>query len=126
MYPEGQRGYQGTSQHYEQPRASDEPSYMPPGATFDDEFLDSLTRRMAQRMSIGKIQSGMPSSSLPSANMRLALAIVSVSLIAFIAMFTLISFAWAPGFGLSFAVLGVVTVALIVINAIFNRWGQSF
>ncbi len=118
MHPEEQRHYQGYegNQSYEQPHAGETFSS---GSMYDDEFMDAFAQRLSQRMAqgpAGKIQP--PARHGASSGQRLALAIVSISLLAFI---TLILFTSSSiGSLVALAVLGGLTLAFIIINAIFN------
>ncbi|GHO92256.1 hypothetical protein KSF_023040 [Reticulibacter mediterranei] len=118
MHPEEQRHYQGYegNQSYEQPHAGEPYG---PSAMYDDEFMDAFAQRLSQRMAqgpAGKIQP--PNRHGASSGQRLALAIVSISLLAFI---TLILFTNSSISSLvALAVLGGMTVAFIIINGIFN------
>src|SRR5437588_3092643 len=91
MHSDEQRNYQGYegSQAYERQRSGE--SYSP-GAMYDDEFVDGLAQRLSQRMAqgpVGKIQP--PKGRGASAGQRLALAIVSISLLTFLALVLLTS-----------------------------------
>jgi hypothetical protein len=118
MHPEEQRHYQGYegNQSYEQPHAGE--SYGP-GAMYDDEFMDAFAQRLSQRMAqgpAGKIQP--PARHGASSGQRLALAIVSISLLAFV---TIVLFTNSSISSLvSLIVLGALTVAFIIINGIFS------
>jgi hypothetical protein len=118
MHPEEQRHYQGYegNQSYEQPHAGEPYG---PSAMYDDEFIDAFAQRLSQRMAqgpVGKIQP--PARHGASSGQRLALAIVSISLLAFI---TLILFTSTSISSLvALVVLGSLTVAFVIINAVFN------
>jgi hypothetical protein len=118
MHPEEQRHYQGYegNQSYEQPHTGEPYG---PGAMYDDEYMDAFAQRLSQRMAqgpAGKIQP--PNSHRVSSGQRLALAIVSISLLAFI---TLIMFTSTSASSLvALFVLGGLAVTFIIINGIFN------
>lgn len=118
MHPEGQHSYQG----YEGSRADERQhsgTGYGPDALYDDEFMDAFAQRLSQRMAqgpAGKIQP--PKGHGASAGQRLALAIVSVSLLAFVMIILLTSSAVSSIVAL--LALGVLTVAFTIINAVFN------
>jgi hypothetical protein len=118
MHPEEQRHYQGYegNQSYEQPHAGE--SYGP-SAMYDDEFMDAFAQRLSQRMAQGPTGKIQPPARLgASSGQRLALAIVSISLLAFI---TLILFTNSSISSLvALVVLGGMALTFIIINGIFN------
>jgi hypothetical protein len=117
MHSDEQRNYQGYegSQAYERQQAGE--SYGP-GAMYDDEFMDSFAQRLSQRMAQGPGGKIRPKSRGASAGQRLALAIVSISLLAFLALVLFTSSAVSSVVAL--IVLGLLTVAFILINGVFN------
>jgi hypothetical protein len=118
MHPDDQRNYQGYegSQAYERQHAGE--SYGPGGTMYDDEFMDSFAQRLSQRMAQGPAGKLRPTSRGASAGQRLALAIVSISLLAFLALVLFTSSVVSSVVAL--LVLGLLTVAFILINGVFN------
>jgi hypothetical protein len=129
MEPERQYGrYEGERQQQEYtPPHYEAPSYGPAQTQertpYDDEFIDMLAQRIAQRLTqgpSGKINLNNRGGDRPSVGHRLALAIVSIALLVPLAG---IIFGVVGGvFGL-FA-FGGVCLTLFLINAVFNnsRW----
>jgi hypothetical protein len=118
MHPEEQRNYQGYegNQAYEQQRSG---TGYGPDALYDDEFVDAFAQRLSQRMAqgpAGKIQP--PKGRGASAGQRLALAIVSVSVLGFLGLILFTVPVAQSLVGL--LVLGLVTLAMILINIVFN------
>ena len=99
-------------------------TYAPPpqyssGQQYDDEFVDGLAQRISQRMAQGprgKIQPT-PSSDRVSAGMRLALAIVSITMLVPLAAILLAGVGGITGL-LSF---GAACFVIFVINVVFNN-----
>jgi hypothetical protein len=95
------------------------PSYTrPPNDTYDDNFVEALAQRIAQRVpqgSQGKIVGGSRHGSVSPA-MRLALAIVSVVMLVPLAG---ILVAGTGGF-LGLVAFGIACAAIFLVNAIFN------
>ncbi len=110
--------YEGQQQGY--PPAQD--PYSPSQHTYDDDFVDTLAQRIAQRMTQGardKVQPTAGSTATPG--MRLALAIVSVvMLIPITAIVMGIAFSFGTWF-VSLPILFVIVAAITVINIVFNR-----
>lgn len=85
--------------------------------SYDDNFVEALAQRIAQRVpqaSQGKIASG--GRSIVSAGQRLALAIVSVSMLVPLAAILVDG---AKGF-LGLITFGIACAAIFLINAVFN------
>lgn len=117
MHSDEQRNYQGyeASQAYERQQAGE--SYGP-GAMYDDEFMDSFAQRLSQRMAQGPAGKIRPMRRGASAGQRLALAIVSVSVLGFLG---LIVFTVSTAQSLAgLLVLGLLTLAIVLINIVFN------
>jgi hypothetical protein len=99
-------------------------TYAPPpqygaGQQYDDEFVDGLAQRLSQRMAQGprgKIQPT-PSTDRVSAGMRLALAIVSITMLIPLAAILLAGVGGITGM-LSFAAACFV---ILLINIVFNN-----
>src|SRR6516225_4845291 len=88
MHSDEQRNYQGYegNQAYERQQTGE--GYGP-GAMYDDEFMDSFAQRLSQRMTQGPAGKLRPASRGASAGQRLALAIVSVSILGFLGLIML-------------------------------------
>lgn len=117
MHPDEQRhyqGYEGSQPHEHQPTNE---SYGP-GAMYDDEFMDTFAQRISQRMTQGPAGKIRPMHRGASAGQRLALAIVSVSVLGFLGLILFTTSAVGSLVGLF--VLGMLTVAIILINIVFN------
>lgn len=87
--------------------------------SYDDNFIEALAQRIAQRTSPGsqgKISLGVSSGRKPSAGQRLALAIVSLCLLIPLAS---ILIAGTGGF-LGLMALGLACLAIVLVNAFFN------
>jgi hypothetical protein len=99
-------------------------TYAPPpqygaGPQYDDEFVDGLAQRISQRMAQGprgKIQPN-PSIDRISAGMRLALAIVSITMLVPLSAILLAGVGGIPGL-VSFA---AACFAIFLINIVFNN-----
>ena len=117
MHSDEQRNYQGYEGGHAYERQQAGESYGP-GAMYDDEFMDSFAQRLSQRMAQGPAGKIRPTSRGASAGQRLALAIVSVSLLAFVTLVLLTSSSVSSVVALM--VLGLLTVAFILINGVFN------
>ncbi|MDQ2886404.1 MAG: hypothetical protein M3Y39_09980 [Chloroflexota bacterium] len=99
-------------------------TYAPPpqygaGPQYDDEFIDGLAQRLSQRMAQGprgKIQPT-PNTDRVSAGMRLALAIVSITMLIPLAAILLAGVGGITGM-LSF---GAACFAILFINLVFNN-----
>ncbi len=99
-------------------------TYAPPpqygqGQQYDDEYVDVLAQRLSQRMAQGpkgKIQPT-PSGDRVSAGQRLALAIVSISLLVPLAAILMSGVGGIAGL-ISF---GAACFAIFLINAVFNN-----
>jgi hypothetical protein len=99
-------------------------TYAPPpqyssGQQYDDEFVDGLAQRLSQRMAQGprgKIQPG-PSTDRVSAGMRLALAIVSITMLVPLAAILLAGVGGITGL-ISF---GAACFVIFCINVVFNN-----
>ena len=99
-------------------------TYAPPpqynaGPQYDDEFVDGLAQRISQRMAQGprgKIQPT-PSTDRISAGMRLALAIVSITMLVPLSAILLAGVGGITGM-LSF---GAACFAILLINIVFNN-----
>jgi hypothetical protein len=119
MHPDEQRNYQGYegAQAYERQRSGE--TYNT-SSMYDDEFVDGLAQRLSQRMAQGPAGKIQPTASRhgASAGQRLALAIVSVSLLAFVALVLVGNSAVSSLVAL--IVLGLLSVMFIIINGIFN------
>ncbi len=92
----------------------------PQSSAFDDEYVDSLAQRLSQRMAQGpqgKIQAA-PRGSGVSAGMRLALAIVSISVLVPLAAILMGGVGGMAGL-ISF---GAACVAIFLINAVFSNY----
>ncbi len=89
------------------------------GPQYDDEFVDGLAQRLAQRMAQGprgKIQPNVGSGGV-SAGMRLALAIVSISILVPLAAILMAGVGGISGL-ISF---GAACFAIFFINVVFNN-----
>ena len=115
MNSDDQRNYQGYEgdRPYERPQES-----YGTGGMYDDDFMDSFAQRLSQHIRQGSGSKLQPARRGASAGQRLALAIVSISLLAFIAMVLFTTNAVSSLVGLT--VLSMLTVAFILINGIFN------
>ena len=100
-------------------------TYAPPppqygaGSQYDDEFVDGLAQRLSQRMAQGprgKIQPT-PSTDRVSAGMRLALAIVSITMLIPLAAILMAGVGGVAGL-VSFA---AACFAIFLINLVFNN-----
>jgi hypothetical protein len=108
-------GYEGPREYAQQQRY-DTPYTQSPGATYDDNFIEALAQRIAQRMgpgSQGKLSIG--GSQIP-AGLRLALAIVSVVMLVPLSAI-LVAGSPAPAGFLAFI---CACAAIAIINAVFN------
>ena len=117
MNSDDQRNYQGYEgdRLHERPQAGE--SYGT-GGMYDDDCMDSFAQRLSQHIRQGSGSKLQPARRGASAGQRLALAIVSISLLAFIAMVLFTTNAVSSLVGLT--VLSMLTVAFILINGIFN------
>lgn len=95
------------------------PSYtQQPNDTYDDNFVEALAQRIAQRVpqaSQGKI--GVGSRNSVSAGQRLALAIVSVAMLVPLAAILMTG---GVGGLLGLAAFGIACAAIFLVNAVFN------
>lgn len=99
-------------------------TYAPPpqygaGPQYDDEFIDGLAQRLSQRMAQGprgKIQPT-PNTDRVSAGMRLALAIVSITMLVPLSAILLAGVGGVAGL-FSFA---AACLAILIINIVFNN-----
>jgi hypothetical protein len=125
QFSASQQGYTGNSTYnrvpptYEHPQTP--PSQMSGAGTYDDDFIEAVAQRLGQRLASGGISDGklrQPSSSRVKASpgMRLALAIVSICMLAMFAGILL------GGVGGALGLVGFMVVCgtVIVINIIFN------
>jgi hypothetical protein len=117
MHSDEQRNYQGYegNQAYERQQTGE--SYGP-GSMYDDEFMDSFAQRLSQRMAQGPVGKIRPVHRGASAGQRLALAIVSVSILGFLGLLMLTVSTAQNLIGL--LVSGLLTLAIILINIVFN------
>ena len=106
--------YEGARQY------DDHPPQQQYGGTVDDNFVEAVAQRIVQRMPVG-IQGKLATSSnsRPSTGQRLALAIVSLSLLVPIGAIVLSIMSSNSGF-LSAVIFGVTCAAIVLVNGIFN------
>jgi hypothetical protein len=93
----------------------------PQSSAYDDEYVDSLAQRLSQRMAQGpqgKIQAAPRGGDRVSAGMRLALAIVSISVLVPLAAILMGGVGGIAGL-ISF---GAACVAIFLINAVFSNY----
>lgn len=108
---EGSQGY--SQQQYETPSYTQSQS----GGTYDDNFIEALAQRIAQRSapgSLGKLST--PAENMRLAGMRLALAIVSVAILVPISI-VLMTTTTGPA---SLLALGMVCATVVLVNLVFN------
>lgn len=117
MHSDEQRHYQGYEGSQAQERQPTGESYGP-GAMYDDEFMDTFAQRLSQRMVQGPSGKIRPAHRGASAGQRLALAIVSVSILGFLGLVFFSTSALSSLVGL--VVLGMLAVTIILINIVFN------
>jgi len=117
MHSDEQRHYQGYEGNLENERQPANESYGP-GAMYDDEFMDTFAQRLSQRMTQGPAGKIRPTHRGASAGQRLALAIVSVSVLGFLGLIILTVSTSQSLIGL--LVSGLLTLAIILINIVFN------
>jgi hypothetical protein len=90
----------------------------PQSSAYDDEYVDSLAQRLSQRMAQGPQGKIRPTGTKErvSAGMRLALAIVSISILVPLAAILV------AGVNGSFGLIafGAACLAIFLINAVFN------
>jgi len=110
----GYPGYQGYQQYGE--AISDGPSS--PGNMYDDAFIDAMAQRLSQRMVQGPAGKLKPEAKgRVSPQQRLALAIVSVIMIAVFTTGIVTSTGAALG---GLIAVGLMCLAIFLINAVFN------
>jgi hypothetical protein len=110
----GYGAYEGNQSYAPPPQYSPGPQ----SSAYDDEYVDSLAQRLSQRMAQGpkgKIQPGAHGDRL-SAGMRLALAIVSISLLVPLAAILV----GGVGGIVGLIAFGAACVAIFLINAVFS------
>ncbi len=117
MHSDEQRHYQGYEGNLANERQPANESYGP-GAMYDDEFMDTFAQRLSQRMTQGPAGKIRPTHRGASAGQRLALAIVSVSVLGFLGLIILTVSTSQSLIGL--LVSGLLTLAIILINIVFN------
>lgn len=89
----------------------------PQSNAYDDEYVDSLAQRLSQRMAQGpqgKVRPGRGDKASPG--MRLALAIVSISMLVPLAAILMQGIGGFPGL----IAFGAACMAIFLINAVFN------
>jgi len=107
-------GYQGYQQYGE--AISDGPSS--PGNMYDDAFIDAMAQRLSQRMVQGPAGKLKPEAKeRVSPQQRLALAIVSVIMIAVFTTGIITSTGAVLG---GLIAVGLMCLAIFLINAVFN------
>lgn len=110
--------YEG-NQSYAPPPPPQYSQQGPQSNVYDDEYVDSLAQRLSQRMAQGpqgKIQPTRAQDRV-SAGMRLALAIVSISILVPLAAILMAGVGGLSGL-ISF---GAACLAIFLINAVFNN-----
>lgn len=91
----------------------------PQGSMYDDTFVDSLAQRLSQRMAegpAGKLPSAIKSKA--TAGQRLALAMVSVIMIAFYTTIILSTSHFSSTVNL--ISIGIMSSVILLINIVFN------
>jgi hypothetical protein len=104
--------YEGGHQHDEHPPQQ---QY---SATVDDNFVEAVAQRVVQRMPVGVQGKLTQASNRPSAAQRLALAIVSLSLLVPLGGITLGIL--QGSLFLAAVVFGIACAAIVLVNGIFN------
>jgi hypothetical protein len=89
------------------------------GPAYEDHLVESFVQKFSQQL-IVQMQQQTPPKDSPSAGQRLALAIVSLSLL-FPMSIAIISILSNTSFSAAFAALCLLTLAVVGINFIFNR-----
>jgi len=110
--------YEGNQASYPPPQY-ETPYQAPQGNIYDDDYVDGLAQRLSQRMAAGpasKIQAGPSGKHRTPDGMRLALAIVSVSILVPLAAILL----GAVGGSAGLIGFGVACFAIFLINGAFS------
>ena len=116
--PGGNYGAYEGNQSYAPP-SSPQYSQGPQGSVYDDEYVDALAQRLSQRMAQGpqgKIRPAGGVKDRASAGMRLALAIVSISILVPLAAILM----GGVGVLAGLIAFGAACLAIFLTNAVFN------
>jgi hypothetical protein len=112
-------GYRGNQSYAQSPYSNiEQETAAPQGSMYDDEFIDSLAQRLSQRMAqgpAGKLQ--IPGKGKATAQQRMALAIVSVIMVAVFSVAILTSTSASL---ISLGAVFIMSLAIFLINAVFN------
>lgn len=90
------------------------------GPAYEDHLVESFVQKFSQQLVVQMQQQQTPPKDRPSAGQRLALAIVSLSLL-FPMSIAIISIMSDTSFSAALTVLCLLTLAVVGINFIFNR-----
>ena len=116
----GSPQYDGPPQ--QQPYSTPPQGQSVPPPMYDDAFMDDFAQRLSQRMaqgSQGKIYPRTKKKDQASAGQRLALAIVSLSLLVPI-LGVITGLVGAAGWFVGMAVFGVAALVILIVNIVFN------
>jgi hypothetical protein len=103
--------YEGARQY------DDHPPQQQYGGAVDDNFVEAVAQRIVQRIPVGVQGKLVTSSNRPGSGQRLALAIVSLALLAPLAG---IIFGILHASFLAVVVFGITCAAVVLVNGIFN------